>query len=279
VKYLFSFLLIPLLFSFRYGEPPDHKAAKILQGMYDSIHNIKTLRLKIVALERIETSYISATSEFKLNIQPRKLYFINRAKKLEILYNTELSRKAIVKPHIFPYLTLNLDPMGNLMRRNQHYTINELGYDFTGKAIAFTLSKDKNGFNNLTYHGKVMKNGYHCHLLEYENKNFGYTDYVVGEKETASLISAKLVVHDYLLKFKNDLLNDFGYLKKGSTIKVPTLYCKRALVYLDEKLLLPVSLSLYDDVGLVESYDFFNIDVNRPFKDEEFRKGYHEYRF
>lgn len=248
--------------------------------MYDSIKNIRTLQQNISALERIDHQFVKANSEIKLQTQPRKLYFINRAKKLEILYNSELyGNKAVVKPHVFPYLTLNLDPSGNIMRKNQHYTINELGYDFIGKSVALTLAKDKEGLANFTYHGKVAKNGYLCHFLEYENKSYAYTNYTVGAKETASIIAYKLCVNDYLLRHKNNLLNEFGFLKKGTVIKVPTLYCRRAIIFVDEKLMLPVALSLYDDAGLFESYEYTNIQINKPIKAEEFTKEYKDYHF
>lgn len=248
--------------------------------MYDSIRNIKTLRVKIYALERIEKKYLSANSEIKLQTSPRRLYFINPAKKLEILYNSgDLSNRALVKPHIFPYVTITLDPTGNMMRKNQHYTINELGFDFIGKSVAFTISKDKEGLKNFIYHGKVTRNGYRCHFIEYENKNYTYVDYVVGEKETVSSIAYKLCVNDYLLRYRNDLVNDFGFLKKGKVIKVPTLYCKKANLFLDEKTCLPVSISLYDDVGLFENYEFTDIQVNKLIGDEEFSKEYKDYHF
>ena len=278
MRYL-SLLLFPILFfSFRFS-PDEIKPAQLLHQMYDSIKKINTARLKINALERVENTFISAVSEIRLNVQPRRLYFINRAKKLEILFDEQVSRKALVKPHVFPYISLWLDPSGNLMRKNQHYTIHELGFDFIAHSIAFTLNKDKNGIRNVKYLGRSLRNGFHCHLLEYENNNYGYTDYVVGENETASLISARLCVNDYLMRLKNDLLNEFGYLKKGTRLKVPTLYCRKALVFLDEKMMLPVSVSLYDDTGLFEAYDYTDIVINQPFPRDEFRKQNGEYGF
>ncbi len=248
--------------------------------MYDSIKNVKTLRTKVAALERIDKKFSSANSEYLVQTSPRKVYFINRSKKLEILYNTELyGRKALVKPNVFPYMTISLDPTGNIMRKNQHYSIHELGYTFIGNSIALTLSKDKDGLNNFTYHGKSHKNGYTCYLLEYENKNYAYTDYKVAEKETASSVAAKLCVNDYLLRDKNDLLNDFGYLRKGRILKVPTLYCKKAVLFIDEKLLLPVAISLYDDTGLFESYEYSSVEINKPFKDSDFNRDNKNYGF
>jgi len=272
------FFLVLISFSFR--KTGDIKPAKILLHMYDSIRNVKTLRTKVTALERVDKKFSVANSEYILQTQPRKLYFINREKKLEILYNNELyGHKALVKPHVFPYMTLNLDPTGNLMRKNQHYSINELGYAFIGNSIALTLSKDKDGINNFTYRGTTTKNGYSCHLLEYENKNYNYTEYTVQEKETATSIASKLCVNDYLLRDKNNLLNDFGYLKKGSVLKVPNLYCKKAILFIDEKLMLPISLSLYDDSGLFESYDFSELQINKPFKEDDFVRENKNYGF
>lgn len=247
--------------------------------MFDSIRHIQTLRTKIYALERVENQFISANSEIKLQTHPRKLYFINPEKKLEILYDSEQSKKATVKPHVFPYLTVHLDPNGSLMRKNQHYTIHELGFEFIAKTIALTLKSDKKHPRNFQYLGRVLKNGYHCHLLQFEEQSFTYRDYVVGEKETATSIAYKLCVNDYLLRFKNDLLNEFGFLKKGRLIKVPNLFCKKAVVYIDEQKLLPVAISLFDDRGLFESYGFSDIVVNSNFEKDEFSVSNRAYRF
>ena len=46
--------------------------------MFDSIKNIKTLHAKVAALERIDKKFFTANSEYKLQTQPRKLYFINK---------------------------------------------------------------------------------------------------------------------------------------------------------------------------------------------------------
>lgn len=248
--------------------------------MHDSIRNIKTMRANVGSLERIENRFSSAHSQIKLQTKPRKIYFINPTKKLEILFDSEVSNyKALVKPHVFPYMTMSLDPTGNIMRKNQHYTINELGYEFIGKSLALTIKKDKDGVNSFSYRGKVQKNGYSCYLLEYENNQYAYTEYTVGERETASLIAYKLCVNDYLLRYNNDLLNEFGYLRKGRVLKVPTLYCKKAILYIDETLMLPISLSLYDDLGLFESYEFSGIEINKPFKENEFSRNNKAYGF
>lgn len=276
-------LLIVTVFLLGFSRIPsssEHRVQRLFAQMYDSIRAIKTLRQDVLSLERIENKYAINRSQIKLQTSPRKIYFINPSKKLEILYDEEtIPDKAWVKPHVFPYLTMQLDPRGNLMRKNQHYSIMELGYDFIGRSIALTINKDKEGLNNFSLKGKTPKNGHNCYLIEYENKAYAYSDYRVSERETATSIALRLCVNDYLLRQKNNLLNEFGYIKKGTVLHVPTLYCQKAVLFIDDQLFLPVSLSLFDDKGLFESYDYTNVRINDPIEAAEFSKSYKSYNF
>lgn len=253
----------------------------MVSAMLDSIKKIQTIRFTIQAVEKVGDKYLNETSENKLQVSPRKLYFINRKKKLEILYaEGENGGKAVVKPHVFPYVTMQLQPTGNLMRKNQHYTINELGFEFLGTSIAKVLSKEKDNFLKcLTYYGKHEKNGYKCHAFVYEAKHFPYIDYVVKEKETVTSIALKQLAHEYIIRLKNKLENEFDYLKPGTKLKLPQYYCKKAVIFLDEKTMLPVSVSIFDENGLIEGYDYTGIILNKPFDPNEFKKNYKDYHF
>lgn len=255
--------------------------AKLIAEMLDSINHIKTVRFKVKAIERVEHGFSATVSESKLIPKPRQLYFVNKEKKLEILFVTgKYENKAIVKPHVFPYITLMLSPTGNLMRKNQHYTINELGFEFIGRTIALAISKEKDDmFKSLSYYGKHEKNGYNCHMVVYESSAFNFFSYTVGKKETVTMIAGKFNVNDYLLRVKNDLFNDFGYVKEGTKLQIPHYYCKRAILYIDEVTMLPMSVSVYDDAGLFECYDFFNVILNKPIDPKEFTRDYKEYHF
>ena len=85
-------LIVILLFSSFFSGNAQHqavpqagnKAAQLIVGMIDSIKNIKTIRTNITSIERINNGYFSAASEIKVNVSPRKLYFLNKEKKLEI---------------------------------------------------------------------------------------------------------------------------------------------------------------------------------------------------
>jgi hypothetical protein len=257
------------------------KDFKLITDMLDSAKKVTSLRYNMKSVERLETGYSTASTIVKLQCHPRRSYFVNTQNKLEVLYNEgELSGKALVKPHVFPYFTMSLDPRGNLMRKNQHFTVLDIGFDFAARTIAIALSKEKDQIaKHLTYAGKVEKNKMYCHLLIYENLEFGYHDYTVQHKETVSSIAGKLTVNDYMLRCKNKLYDDYGYLKEGSVIKTPTFYCKKAVFYVDEKTMLPISVSIYDEVGLFESYDFFNLEINKAIPASEFKKDFKGYGF
>ena len=118
-----------------------------------------------------------------------------------------------------------------------------------------------------------------CFLLVYENLTFSYNNYTIQRHETVSSIAAKFTVNDYMLRCKNKLYDNYGYLKEGSNIKIPTFYCKKAIFYVDEKTMLPISISVYDEEGLFESYDFSDIELNKPIPLSEFQRNFSGYGF
>jgi hypothetical protein len=257
------------------------KDFKIIIEMMDSVKNLHSIRFNMKSLERIETGYETSYTNVKLQISSRKVYLKNPSVKLELLYNSDKNKvKCLVKPHVFPYFTLSLDPRGNLMRKNQHFTINEIGFDFTVKTIAIALSKEKNQIaKHLTLLGKVEKNGMTCYLIIYENQSFSYFDHIVGDKETVESISNKYIVNEYMVRTKNKLFDDYGYLKKGTIVKIPNFYCKKGIFYVDEKSMLPVSITIFDEVGVFESYEYTNLEINKPIPPAEFERNYKGYGF
>jgi len=92
------------------------------------------------------------------------------------------------------------------MRKNQHYTIHELGYDFFSKTITIALLKDKDHISkNLKFLSKKVINGKTCIGLIFDDPKFSYSKYTVQKNENVSTIAAKFNVSEYLLRLKNDL--------------------------------------------------------------------------
>jgi outer membrane lipoprotein-sorting protein len=279
---VFKWLLIlgVIVFGFSFFVTSENKCAKIFSAMFDSIKNVKGLHYQISAVERLEHEIVTIGSDVKLQVNPRKIYFTNPARKLQILYNSsESTKKILLKIPILSHLSVHLDLDGNLVRKNQHYTMNELGFEFIGQAMKNVIVKDNSGFTNFIYHGKCIKNNNSCYLIEYHNSNFNYVEYHTSSGETITNIARKLLVNEHIIRYKNGMMNDFGTLKRESIILVPNLFCKRAMVFIDEKTMLPASLSVFDDKGLCESYDFKVLELNPRFSDSDFDKNNKAYKF
>jgi hypothetical protein len=186
-----------------------------------------------------------------------------------------------VKPNAFPYFNLNLDPMGSLMRQDQHHTIFEMGYDYFAGIIQYTMDRLGDRFEDyISCAGEEKINNRRCFKLVINNPDFAYVDYRVGAGESITSIARKLHVSEYMIVEKNPRFNDyFDILKKGQVIKVPNWYAKTVVIYIDQFYLLPVSVRVDDEKGLFEEYNYHHLQVNPKFNDNEFTRDYKDYGF
>jgi outer membrane lipoprotein-sorting protein len=51
------------------------------------------------------------------------------------------------------------------------------------------------------------------------------------------------------------------------------------LLLVDKEYMLPVNNKVFDDKGLFETYEYFDLKVNPPIAPEEFTKTYKDYNF
>ena len=50
-------------------------------------------------------------------------------------------------------------------------------------------------------------------------------------------------------------------------------------MYIDKKMYLPINITVYDDEGLFEAYEFTKMRINHSFTSDEFSKNYKGYGF
>lgn len=273
-------LISPLFMDFEQVQKQSNPAPlKLIISMLDSIKKIKSYQFDLKALERVEGGeYLTAESSVKLNVNPKALYFRNEKKKISVMYVAGANEgKALVKAKALLNSTVSLDPYGSMMRKNQHYTIHELGYDYMAKTITTALLKDKEHISeNLKYIGRKTLNNKACIGISFEDPDFHYFDYTTEKSETITSLAAKFNVSEYQIRLKNNLGNFYGVLKKGKSLKIPSNYCKRISLYIDEETVLPVVVTIYDEVGLYESYEYINVKTNLVFSSKDFGKFYQD---
>lgn len=252
---------------------------EIINKLLTAVSKLETMKWNLKVIERIKGKEKKYGSSVKLRVNPRKLYI--NIKGTEVLWVMGTNGgKALVHPNSFPYINLNLDPMGSLMRQEQHHTIYEMGFNYMAEIIKQFVIKAGNNFTEyFKYEGEEEHNYQKCHKVSINNPGFGYVNYTVKKGETMITIARKLYVGEYMILEVNPKYKDYGDIKEGDVIKVPTGYAKHVTLYIDKFYNVPIGIKVEDDKGLYEQYDYFFLQVNPKIDDAEFTKEYKEYKF
>ncbi len=280
-KLLKYFLIIlPLGFLSFSFHSTGYNCREVMDKMVKSVEEVKGLKYDLKLAERIEKKYNYFGSSVKLNRKPRKLYL--NAKGIEVLWvEGKHSGDALVNPNSFPYINLYLDPLGSLMRQDQHHTIHEAGFDYFSSIIEANVKKAGDKFDQFFIpDGEENMNGRACYKIIINNKDFAAKDYTVLKGENLISIARKLYLGEFMiLRMNKPKVSDYKDVKAGQVIKVPNAYAKYVLLYIDKQNYLPIGVRVFDDMGLYEQYDYFNVQVNPTFEDVEFTKDYKGYNF
>jgi hypothetical protein len=265
---------------FSFAQKSEITCNEIVTKSLKSIKEIKGLKYHLNITERGKKGFNFYESNVKFSRNPRLIYLY--IKGIEVLWlQGKNGGKALVKPNSFPFFNLNLDPMGNLMRQDQHHTLNEMGYDYFAAIIEYNKFKIGDKFDEyFKLVGEEKINNRYCYKIIIDNKDFGYVDYTIGDHESITTIARKFFIAEYMILEKNPKFKDyFDLLKKGQVIKIPTWYCKSVVMFVDKQYFLPISLKIIDDKGLFEEYNYHNLIVNPTFQEGEFTKEYKDYKF
>jgi len=264
--------------------PVDHPETdkmtneELLKKMFAAMDNLKTVRYHLQCNERIKGRMQHTESRVKLQISPRKLYLY--IKGIEVLWCEGTNNgNALVNPGSFPYVNLNLDPNGSLMRKDQHHTINEMGYHYLKDIINDGLSKSADIDKNFILLGEEKHNNRTCYKLSISFPDFAWSSYTAKKNETFVSIARKFHVSEYMMLENNPKHDGYSAVKEGDIIKVPNYYSKLTLLLIDKEYMLPVNNKVFDDKGLFETYEYFDMEVNKPIDQREFTKNFEGYNF
>lgn len=275
-------LLIPLYLycSPLYSQKEEPDCRELVLKSLEHIREVKGLKYHLKVIERGKKGMNYYESSVKFNRVPRKIYLY--IKGIEVLWVQGTNNgKALVKPNSFPYFNLLLDPMGDLMRQDQHHTLHEMGFDYFGSVIQHTMDRLGPKFDEyFSYEGEERMNNRPCHKVVINNRDFRYVDYKVGKGESITSIARKLYIPEYLIVENNRKFDDyFDLLEPGTVIRIPNWYAKRVTVFIDQFYFVPISVKVEDDKGLFEEYNYHFLQVNPRFDDSEFTRNHKDYGF
>jgi outer membrane lipoprotein-sorting protein len=265
-------------FNSAYAQDADAKAA-IIQ-MMDSINALEGFKSVIKKTERIEGELVLQVSTVKVSRNPYQVYVRQLSPKsgVEILCANGCE-KALINMNGFPWINLTLDPDGPTMRKHQHHTVHDSGFDL----LAIILERNLQAFNpleqTLTRKEDIFWITENAIQIELVNKAYKTSLYKVNDDENIADIAKKFNVNEYAILELNPECTNYEDVKDGQEIIIPSHYGVTMNLYISKKTMLPLLIRVYDHNGLFEEYDYTEFELNPRFAANEFDEHFTEYDF
>jgi outer membrane lipoprotein-sorting protein len=268
--------------SFRYqraGAPPATPDARvIINRMLAEADAMHTLSFDLKITERSGGKIRNSASFVKIQRKPRMVYM--KLNGPELLYAAgQNGNKVLVNPGGFPFVNLSLDANSSTLHKDQHHTVNEVGFDYITDILRDAMTRSGDKFDTyFKYVEELQWNGIACYKVKVTDENYKFMTYVVKPSETLISIARKLRLSEYKILELNKL-TDFGSIKEGKVLIVPSVYARLTELIIDKQSGLPLSTKVYDNEGLFEAYDYMNLKINPVFASNEFSKDFPGYGF
>lgn len=275
IALLTSFMLLQ---SGTYGQTP----MEIVKRMFVKADSLEGFIAEIKKTERFNNAYIVQVSYVKLKRKPYQIYLrqVSPKEGVEVLIDTDSdNKKAVVNLNSFPWINLYLDPYGTLMRRNQHHTALDSGFDLMLKILKYELRDGLSDYK-MTRKPDAYWKGRKMYALELLNDDYIIKEYkVTPEDDNLDIIADKLYINTYSIIDLNDDIDGYHDINPNQIIKVPSHYGKSMDLLIDQETHLPMVIKVYDNRGLYETYEYNSITINPSFMPNEFTEEFEEYDF
>jgi hypothetical protein len=272
------FLYLSLAFTFQHLQAQSTIA--YFDNMVESISSINTLEYELHSRELIDDKTFYTHSRVKLQKEPFCFYnyIIKPDMGVEILF-THKNKYAFINPNGFPFINLKLDPSGKLIRRNQHHTLFDTGFDNIKDIVLSVLELLRRSPEKYIINlGVKQINNIECQVLKVVNPDFSFSEYIVKKGENVESIAKKLNLSSYLILVENNL-SFYNDVTPGDKILIPNSYGEQFEIWIDLQSSLPIVQKVFVNNKLFEYYEYEKIVVNPKFSDDEFDENYVEYGF
>jgi outer membrane lipoprotein-sorting protein len=262
----------------------SQEATELTREMFSAVYTIKTLKYTCESNERINGKLKYESSDFKIQVTPFKIYVYRNTpdKGIECLYATgENNNQAKVNPNTFPWVSLNLNPHGDLVLQNRHHSIFDAGFGYTTTLLQTLMNKYSAQLKNLLeYKGEENVAGVKCHHLVFTNPAYKLTLYTVTEvNETPQTIAKKLGINFYMIMENNSGYKPSSVIKPGTRLIVPNDYASKMELYIHKDKKYPVYIKVYDTKGLYEEFKFLKVEINAALTELDFSAKNPKYHF
>jgi hypothetical protein len=256
---------------------------ELANSMIAKVKSLRTIQCTFESQERVLGKMTSEKNNFKINLSPFRAYFKQEfpEKGLEGLYiSGENDNKAKINPNAFPWVTLNLDPEGDLMMKNHHHPVFHAGYSYVAEVLDMLIKKYQSRTGQLIVNkGTMTYQGQEVIVLECNNPFYKIQNLTLTKAETPYSIGKRLHINYYSILEENQGTKPFSTIAAGKTIRIPSDYASKMLIYLHKTQLYPVYIKISDPRGVFEEYKFTNVVLNPAFKTDDFSASNPKYNF
>jgi hypothetical protein len=231
-------------------------AKQVLIQFSDSMKTINNAYYLVANTERVDGEYLSGKQYITYQKYPFRskvdMVTPNTGSQLVFDYSSEY---ATYSPSGFPYFDMDLNPLGTLMRRNNHHTVHEIGFDYLIEVINSVLLSNKFDYNIIESTDSIISIGV-------TSAKFGFIDYTVKANEDIRSISQRLKLNEYLILSNNEGVDFYDDISEGDLIKTPNSYAKQVTFTISRNEYYLKDIFVYDNLGLFEEYHYSIQSVN-----------------
>lgn len=257
-------------------------AESVLNEMLAGCDRVQSLQFTMSKKERMAAKMSEATNFVKYKKSPFSVYLKSKIPDsgMEILFVKGWNgNKAFINPGGFPYINVSLSPFASRMRTDGHFTLYDIGFETLTSNLRSGL-KEINGkvSEYYTLNGTVNFDGRVCDKLTMENKTYTWIKYTAPKDILLTSIAMEKHLSAYAIKERNNL-GDFGTIKAGTTLLIPSTFIKKVILYVDKTTRLPIMQEMYDDKGFFSRYEFRDLVLNPKFEALDFSTENKNYKF
>lgn len=276
--------LTALLIAFAAGAQISSR--KLAEDMIAKMASVKTLKYRMYKKERLNGKYRESEIQVKYQKAPFAcyLYMYSPDAGVEVLYQTGVNDgKAYVNPNkkLVSFIDFDFDPMGKTLRKDEHHTLFENGFEYMRGILksVMKVADDEGKFDEYCQQeGEVSFKGRQCYKILLQYPDFAWKDYKVQAGEDLVKIARKFSLSEYMIMEKNKL-SFYNSVKSGQTIKIPNIYAKKVILYVDKSNLMPIYQEVHDDQGMFEQYEYNGLIINPVLAPSDFSKDNPSYNF
>ncbi|MFN3917466.1 MAG: DUF1571 domain-containing protein [Flavobacteriales bacterium] len=235
--------------------------AEVLTKMFKAIDETKEFSFQLTNTERLKNKTLTGNQFVIINKNTESVYirFIHPNKGGQVTFQKGKNNDKITYKTPGTGVSVSLDPLGDLVRKNNHHTIYEIGYTYFQELVKHSYKTNPKSFGPVE---KIKHNGEEVYKIVAKNQDYAIIEYTVADEKTVVDIAKKLMVDDYkLLELNAEIKNFNDKLKPGQKLKVPTHYAKEMILYISPNNFLPCYIEVQDEKGLYEKYEYKDFKV------------------